>query len=437
MEPIRRGPSAIASAPLRAQPAAGSARGMQQQSSAASLDAALHSAALSMSRQQQVSLPSQGVADRRRHLSVQRQSAQDSSAGGNGGVPTIIVRHASGSSQLQEATAELQGRGKHAEEQAAFDEALAREEAAKQKGTTTMASMPAKQPSATSLGIVAAAAAAANDQASSTLAQSLAKVLESVSDMREGLRESVTQLQTAVGWLDQRVSSMEGDMAALRSQLGGGQEKMFHRLEEVVGNVMSFQGAIADCRSELQGSKKDFEQCRQKITSLSDLVPQSDSVMDQIASDIGRMQQDFDDFQKHINNVLNRSTAESRLACDMCKQSRTDLERLDAQLTGLHSAVQQTNNDMILLRKTPSTSTALHSPQGFSQQPSPQLSFEGRGSTRTLLQQAPAVAELPVPMVVNQPQAGLGVPQRVSLPSRVSFSPPRSSTARSILSRVS
>jgi len=207
-----------------------------------------------------------------------------------------------------------------------------------------------------------------DDRAAATLTESLAMVQESVGEMREGLRESVTELHNAVAALDARVAANTVDMATLRTQLAGGQEQMRARLEETIGSVVEFQhainacrsgvrdaqrdfeGAILECRTGLRESKRDLEQCQAQVSSISTAPGNAAPIME-IAQEMCNLQQEFTDFQKHMANVLNRSESDARRLDDVTKRGGQRIDSLEAQVQGIHNALQQTVNDVTLIKK--------------------------------------------------------------------------------------
>jgi len=191
--------------------------------------------------------------------------------------------------------------------------------------------------------------------------------------MREGLREAVSQLHSAVGALNTRVMTAEGEMLALRRQLEGGQEKTLVRLSEVTNSIGHFHTAVNSCRDEIRDSKQDIEKFRDMMAitinkeygsslnkmmrDLSQFRDETKIEYEELLANHKRNEQsrhfDPSGFEQHINNVVNKLQSDSRFHGDIARDCRDRVERMDAKVNGLHARLYEMANDLILLRDKP------------------------------------------------------------------------------------
>eukprot|EP00929_Paragymnodinium_shiwhaense_P120090 TRINITY_DN91996_c0_g1_i1.p1 TRINITY_DN91996_c0_g1~~TRINITY_DN91996_c0_g1_i1.p1 ORF type:complete len:863 (-),score=191.91 TRINITY_DN91996_c0_g1_i1:59-2647(-) len=188
------------------------------------------------------------------------------------------------------------------------------------------------------------------------LKDSLQLVDDSVSEVLRGsLQEAFTSLQRSVTALGARLDASEATAAKTLQQE---QSAIQQRLAEVVTSVGGFQGALTECREAVKGSKKDFEECRAALGSLMGVGPEGGAGVMKMAADMTKLQRDFDDFQKHMNNVMRKMAADVKLTDEVVRQGGHRIERLEAQVAGLHGALCETSNEVILLRSGSASSGA-------------------------------------------------------------------------------
>jgi len=174
----------------------------------------------------------------------------------------------------------------------------------------------------------------------------------SVGEMREGLREAVSQLHAAVAALDTRMGIAEADITSMRRQMERGQDQTLARLSEVTESIGHFQHSMNSCRDEIRESKHDLDQYRDAMSK--SLSNQSEVTISQLAQDVTRLTQEVkesSDFEHHVANVLNKLQSDGRLHDEINRDGRERLGRVEAQVLGLHNSLRETTNEVILLRQ--------------------------------------------------------------------------------------
>lgn len=187
------------------------------------------------------------------------------------------------------------------------------------------------------------------------LKESLVIVQRTVGEMQRCLNESMHEFRTTVFALDERVVASEegisdsrqqihstrGNIDDLKQQLASNQDKTLTRFREFVssfnglhGSVVGCQSSFSDCWDELRDCKSDVLTCQETMKMHS----------------VSTLRDELYSFQQHSTNVLNKIQSDARLADELTRDGRDRLERLEAQVYGIHSSLRETAHGVITLQ---------------------------------------------------------------------------------------
>eukprot|EP00747_Dinoflagellata_sp_TGD_P167178 gnl/TRDRNA2_/TRDRNA2_191151_c0_seq1.p1 gnl/TRDRNA2_/TRDRNA2_191151_c0~~gnl/TRDRNA2_/TRDRNA2_191151_c0_seq1.p1 ORF type:complete len:701 (-),score=109.06 gnl/TRDRNA2_/TRDRNA2_191151_c0_seq1:43-2145(-) len=225
------------------------------------------------------------------------------------------------------------------------------------------------------------------------LKESLAMVQDSVSDMRQGLCETVSQLQRSVADLYQRVNATESDLQNVHHQIQTGQDQTLARLTDVSESVVAFQTAFGGCREEIQETKRDLELTKLALAQTKHTVDGTKQDVEQAVAAICRPFKDQIDelmnCQKHVTISMKKAQSDTTLVEELARDGRERLDRVEAQLKGLHGVIRETANDIILVRQIQEQSTK---PQAAAQQ---QPGVDTRSSRAVMASPEPSDIDFP------------------------------------------